>query len=143
MGCEGGTKGAEVNIHYFFHRASVSACKRPGDWDAVATGEFEDEAIAGFEVGGSEIERGVGVIAEGIGASLVEEEIGRGGMEKARKILLKKFEKLGTIGFCRQRDGVVIGAIGVVQGGDIAVAEVVAVVVAVDGEGAGPRTMME
>jgi hypothetical protein len=143
MGCEGGTKGAEVNIHYFFHRASVSACKRPGDWDAVATGEFEDEAIAGFEVGGSEIERGVWVIAEGIGAGLVEEEIGRGGMEKARKILLKKFEKLGTIGFCRQRDGVVIGAIGVVQGGDIAVAEVVAVIVAVDGEGAGPRTMME
>jgi len=30
-----------------------------------------------------------------------------------------------------------------VQGGDIAVAEVVAVVVAVDGEGAGPRAMME
>ena len=37
----------------------------------------------------------------------------------------------------------VVGAIGVVQGGDIAVAEVVAVVVAVDGEGAGPRAMME
>ena len=37
----------------------------------------------------------------------------------------------------------VIGAIGVVQGGDIAVAEVVAVVVAVDREGAGPRAMME
>ena len=37
----------------------------------------------------------------------------------------------------------VIGAIGVVQGGDIAVAEVVAVVVAVDGEGSGPRTRME
>jgi hypothetical protein len=37
----------------------------------------------------------------------------------------------------------VIWAIGVVQGGDIAVAEVVAVVVAVDGEGAGPRAMME
>ena len=91
MGCEGGTKGAEVNIHYFFHRASVSACERPGDWDAVAAGEFEDEAIAGFQVDGSEIERGVGVIAEGIGASLVEEDIGRGGMEKARKILLKKF----------------------------------------------------
>ena len=64
-------------------------------------------------------------------------------MEKARKILLKKFEKLRAIGFCRQGDGVVIGAIGVVQGGDIAVAEVVAVVVAVDGKGAGPRTMME
>ena len=30
-----------------------------------------------------------------------------------------------------------------VQGGDIAVAEVVAVVVAVDGKGAGPRTVME
>ena len=101
MGCEGGAKGAEVNIHYFFHRASVSACEGPGDWDAVATGEFEDKAIAGFEVGGSEIERGVGVIAEGIGAGLVKEDIGRGGMEKARKILLKKFEKLGAIGFCR------------------------------------------
>lgn len=37
----------------------------------------------------------------------------------------------------------VVGAIGVVQGGDIAVAEVVAVVVAVDGKGAGPRAMME
>ena len=37
----------------------------------------------------------------------------------------------------------VIGAIGVVQGGDIAVAEVVAVVVAVDGEGVGPWAMME
>ena len=143
MGCEGGAKGAEVNIHYFFHRASVSACEGPGDWDAVATGEFEDKAIAGFEVGGSEIERGVGVIAEGIGAGLIEEEIGRGGMKKARKILLKKFEKLGAIGFCRQGDGVVIGAIGVVQGGDIAVAEVVAVVVAVDGEGVGPWAMME
>ncbi len=100
MDCEGGTKGAEVNINDFFHRASVSACERPSDWDAVAAGEFEDEAVAGFEVGGSEIERGVGVIAKGIGASLVEEEIGRGGMEKARKILLKKFEKLGAIGFC-------------------------------------------
>jgi hypothetical protein len=132
-----------VNIHYFFHRASVSACKRPSDWDAVAAGEFEDEAIAGFEVGGSEIERGVGVIAEGIGTGLVEEEIGRGGMKKARQILLKKFEKVRAIGFCRQGDGVVIGAISVVQGGDIAVAEVVAVVIAVDGEGAGPRTLME
>ena len=91
MGCEGGTKGAEVNINYFFHRASVSACERPSDWDAVAAGELEDEAIAGFEVGGSEIERGAGVIAEGIGTGLVEEEIGRVGMEKARKILLKKF----------------------------------------------------
>jgi hypothetical protein len=38
---------------------------------------------------------------------------------------------------------VVIEAISVVQGGDIAVAEVVAVVVAVDGEGAGPWAMME
>jgi len=38
---------------------------------------------------------------------------------------------------------VVIGAISVVQGGDITVAEVVAVVVAVDREGAGPRAMME
>jgi hypothetical protein len=37
----------------------------------------------------------------------------------------------------------VIWAIGVVQGGDIAVAEVVAVVVAVDGEGVGPWAMME
>ncbi len=37
----------------------------------------------------------------------------------------------------------VIGAIGVVQGGDIAVAEIVTVVVAVDREGAGPRAMME
>jgi hypothetical protein len=37
----------------------------------------------------------------------------------------------------------VIGAIRVVQGRDIAVAEVVAVVVAVDREGAGPRAMME
>ena len=101
MGCEGGTKGAEVNIHYFFHRASVSACERPGDWDAVAAGELEDEAITGFEVVGPKIERGVGVIAEGIGASLVEEEIRRGGMEKARKILLKKFEKVRAIGFCR------------------------------------------
>ena len=36
-----------------------------------------------------------------------------------------------------------IGAIRVVQGGDIAVAEVVAVVVAVDGEGVGPWAMME
>ena len=143
MDCEGGTKGAEVNIDDFFHRASVSACERPSDWDAVAAGELEDEAITGFEVVGPKIERGVGVIAEGIGASLVEEEIGRGGMEKARKILLKKFEKLGAIGFCRQGDGVVIGAIGVVQGGDIAVAEVVAVVVAVDGEGVGPWAMME
>jgi len=143
MGCEGGTKGAEVNINYFFHRASVSACERPSDWDAVAAGELEDEAIAGFEVVGPEIERRVGVIAKGIGAGLIEEEIGRGGMEKARKILLKKFEKLRAIGFCRQGDGVVIGAIGVVQGGDIAVAEVVAVVVAVDREGAGPRAMME
>ena len=143
MGCEGGTKGAEVNINDFFHRASVSACERPSDWDAVAAGELEDEAIAGFEVVGPQIERRVGVIAKGIGAGLIEEEIGRGGMEKARKILLKKFEKLRAIGFCRQGDGVVIGAIGVVQGGDIAVAEVVAVVVAVDGEGAGPRTMME
>jgi hypothetical protein len=143
MDCDGGTKGAEVNINDFFHRVSVSACEGPGDWDAVAAGKLEDEAITGFEVGGSEIERRVGVIAEGIGTSLVEEEIGRGGMEKARKILLKKFEKVGAIGFCRQRDGAVIGAIGVVQGGDIAVAEVVAVVVAVDGEGAGPRAMME
>ena len=89
MGCEGGTKGAEVNINDLFHRTSVSACERPSDWDAVAAGEFKDEAIAGFEVGGSEIERGVGVIAEGIGAGLVEEKIGGGGMEKARKILLK------------------------------------------------------
>ena len=100
MDCEGGTKGAEVNINDFFHRTSVSACERPSDWDAVAAGEFEDKAIAGFEVFGTKIERGVGVIAKGIGASLVEEEIGRGGMEKARKILLKKFEKLGAIGFC-------------------------------------------
>jgi len=38
---------------------------------------------------------------------------------------------------------VVIGAISVVQGGDITVAEVVAIVVAVDREGAGPRAMME
>ncbi len=132
-----------MNINDFFPRASVSACERPSDWDAVAAGEFEDEAVAGFEVGGSEIERGVWVIAEGIGAGLVEEEIGRGGMEKARKILLKKFEKVRAIGFCRQGDGVVIGAIGVVQGGDIAVAEVVAVVVAVDREGSGPWAKME
>ena len=68
----------------------------------------------GFEVRGSGIGRGVGVIGEWIGSSLVEEEIGRSGMEKARKILLKKFEKVRAIGFCRQRDGVVIGAIGVV-----------------------------
>lgn len=101
MDCEGGTKGAEVNMNDFFHRASVSACERPSDWDAVAAGEFEDKAIAGFEVDRSKIERGVGVIAEGIGASLVEEEIRRGGMEKARKILLKKFEKVRAIGFCR------------------------------------------
>jgi hypothetical protein len=101
MDCEGGTKGAEVNINDFFHRTSVSASERPSDWDAVAAGEFEDKAIAGFEVVGPEIERGVGVIAEGIGTSLVKEYIGRGGMEKARKILLKKFEKLGAIGFCR------------------------------------------
>ena len=91
MDCEGGAKGAEVNIHYFFHRASVSACEGPGDWDAVATGEFEDKAIAGFEVGGSEIVRGVGVSAVGMGAGLVVVEMGGGGMEKARKILLKKF----------------------------------------------------
>jgi len=38
---------------------------------------------------------------------------------------------------------VVIGAISVVQGGDITVAEVFAIVVAVDREGAGPRAMME
>ena len=132
-----------MNIHYFFHRASVSACEGPSDWDAVAAGEFEDEAVAGFEVSGSEIERGVGVIAKGIGAGLVKEEIGRGGMEKARKILLEKFEKVGAVGFCRQGDGVVIRAIGVVQSGDIAVAEVVAIVVAVDGEGVGPWTTME
>ena len=100
MDCEGGTKGAEVNINDFFHRTSVSACERPSDWDAVAAGEFEDKAIAGFEVFGSKIERGVGVVAKGIGASLVKEEIGRGKMEKARKILLKKFEKLWAIGFC-------------------------------------------
>jgi hypothetical protein len=100
MDCEGGTKGAEVNINDFFHRTSVSACECPSDWDAVAAGEFEDKAIAGFEVVGPEIERGVWVIAEGIGTSLVKEYIGRGGMEKTRKILLKKFEKLGAIGFC-------------------------------------------
>ncbi len=132
-----------MNIHYFFHRASVSACEGPSDWDAVAAGEFEDEAVAGFEVSGSEIERRVGVIAKGIGAGLVKEEIGRGRMEKARKILLEKFEKVGAISFCRQGDGLVIGAIGVVQSGDIAVAEVVAIVVAVDGEGVGPWTTME
>lgn len=101
MDCESGTKGAEVNIHYFFHRASVSACERPGDWDAVAAGEFEDEAIAGFEVSRPEIERRVGVIAKGIGPGLVEQEIRRGGKEETRKILLKNLEKLGAVGFCR------------------------------------------
>ena len=74
-----------------FHRTSVAPGEGPGHRDAVTSGEFKHQTIPGLEVGGAEVERGVWVVAEGVSPGLIQEKIGRGGVEKARKILLQDF----------------------------------------------------
>jgi len=139
MNSEGGPECAEMDIHNFFHRTSVPPGKGPGHWDAVTSGEFKNQTIPCLEVGGAEVERGVGVVAKGVSTGLIQEKIGRGGVEKARKILLQDFQKLGAVGLRGKFDGKMVRAVVVMSLRDVAVADVVPVVVAVDGECPRPR----
>jgi hypothetical protein len=143
MNSEGGPEGADMDIHDFFHGASVTPREGPSHRDAVTSGEFKHQTIPGLEVGGAEVERGVGVVAEGIGPGLIQQKIGRGGVEKARKILLQNFQKLGAIGLRGKFDGKMVRAVVVMSLGNVAVADVVPVVVAVDGECPRPRATMQ
>ena len=143
MNSEGGPECAEMDIHNFFHRTSVAPGEGPGHRDAVTSGEFKHQTIPGLEVGGAEVERRVGVVAERVGSGLIQEKIGRGGVEKARKILLQDFQKLGAVGLRGKFDGKMVRAVVVMPLGNVAVADVIPVVVAVDRERPRPRATVE
>jgi hypothetical protein len=143
MNSEGGSEGPDMDIHNFFHRASVAPGEGPCHRDAVTSGEFKHQTIPGLEVGGAEIEWRVRVVAEGVGPCLIQQKIGRGGFEKAWKILLQDFQKLGAVGFRGEFDGKMVWAVMVMSLGNVAVADVVPIVVAVDGEGTSPRATVQ
>jgi hypothetical protein len=132
-----------MNIHNFFHGSSIAPGQCPGHRDAVSTGKFEDQTVAGFEIGSAEVERGVGIVAQGIGSGLIKKEVGRCRAKKEGEILLQNFQKLGAVGFGGKFDGAVVGAVVVVTGGDIAVADVVPVIISVDRKSPGPRAIFE
>ena len=98
MDGECGPEGAEVDVNDFFHRPSVTPGQGPGHGNAVPAGEFKDQAVACLEVGGPEVERGVRVVAQGVGAGLIKKEIGRCRVKKKGKVLLENFQELWPVG---------------------------------------------
>lgn len=109
----------------------------------MAASEFEDEAVAGGEVGGGQFEWGVRIVAEGIGTCLIKKNIGGRGEKEPVEILVEEFEKLGAIGFCGQGNGAVVGAVGVATGLHIAIRLIVSEIISIKREAAGPRAVGE
>jgi hypothetical protein len=143
MDGKGGSKSAKMNIHDFFRGSSVTAGQCPGYWDAMSPGKFEDQTVAGLKISGAEVEWGVGIVPQGIGSGLIKKEVGRSRAKKEGEILFQNLQELGAVGFGRKLDGAVVGAVVMVTGRDIAVTDIVPVIISVDGKSPGPGAIFE
>jgi hypothetical protein len=74
---------------------------------------------------------------------LIKKEVGRSRAKKEGEILFQNFQKLGAIGFGGKFDGAVVGAVVMVTGRDIAVTDVIPVIISVDGKSPGPGAIFE
>jgi hypothetical protein len=99
MDRKGRPEGADMHGNNFFHGPSVAPGKGPRHRHALSAEEGENMAIAGLEIGGAEIQGRIGVIPQGIGAGLEEQEIGGRRLDEPRKVLFEHLEQVGSIAF--------------------------------------------
>ena len=143
MDIEGRPEGADMHGDDFLHGASVAPGEGPRHRHAVSPEEGKDMAIAGFQVGGAQIQGGVGIVAEGIGACLENQKIGRCRLEKPREIMFQHLKEVGSVRLGRQGDGKVVGAVRMLLFGDLPETDIVPVVVSVDGKLTDPRPILD
>jgi hypothetical protein len=64
-----------VNADDLFDFGAVSTGEDPRDGDFFGLGEFKDHSVARFQVFVRELKRGVGIVAQRVGAGLVEQDV--------------------------------------------------------------------
>ena len=132
-----------MHRHNFLHGPSVPSGQRPSQWDPVAAKEGKNVAIPSFEILGAEIERGVGIVAQRIRASLEQDQIRGNGLKKPRQVLFQHLQQMGAVGLGGEGDGKVVGSVRVFLLRYIPKTDDIPIVISLDGKLADPGSVLD